>query len=96
MKIEITLATNKRQTAIINNKEYEFEFTSNDLAESIEEFYTSHELSLMCGLNPDDNTSLEMAKFIAYDLNDDDLIRLIQDFITENPANLIDHLIESK
>lgn len=91
MKIEILHASNKIQTAKIDGKNYEFNFTENELSESIEK--NCFELTERSDLNCDYSVS-DKAEYLACDWEHSDVEQLISDFITENPANLIDHLIE--
>lgn len=89
MNIEITFAKNNKQTATIDGKHYEFEFSEKELSESIEK--NCFELSERSGLGFDYSVS-DKAVYLACDWEHSDVEQLISDFITENPNNLIDHL----
>lgn len=88
--ITIISAKPNRQVVEINVKKYEFEFSEKELAESIEN--NCFELSDRSGLGCDYSES-DKAEYLACDWEHSDVEMLISDFITDNPNNLIDHLI---
>lgn len=97
MKNSITIlsAKNNRQVIELDGKEYEFEFSEKELAENISLNTSINDLEYITGLNGDDYNAIDMAEIISSDWNYENVEQLISDFITENPANLIDHLIEA-
>lgn len=94
--IEITSAKNNYQTATINGKNYEFEFDESDLITHILDKYSTRDLDRIIGLDPDEHSYEQMGQILSENWLHEDIETLICDFITKNPSNLIDHLIESK
>lgn len=94
MKNSITIlsAKNNAQVANIDGKKYEFEFSEKELADSIGN--NCWALTERSGLNWDYSAS-DKAEYLACDWEHSDVEQLISDFITENPDNLIDHLISN-
>lgn len=95
MKNSITILSAKiyKQVAEINGKKYEFDFNGYDLAKSIESNNTCDVLSDLTGLSYNDYTLFEISDELSLSWRYEDVEQLISDFITENPNNLIDHLI---
>lgn len=95
MKNSITIlsAKNNRQVIELDGKNYEFEFSKKELTDSIEKSNSISDLSERTLVDVGDWSAYNMAEYLAAEWNWSDVEQLISDFITENPNNLIDHLI---